>query len=282
MKKIYLIYSPNDISQYTLMGINSEFNEYGYNIINASDYENDEQNHYSEYEKIIEKNKYLIKKANIVISLISGNSMDTHNQFFELGYALGANKDVIIVAPPNLKLPYYLKNITYILHEPPFDNITYRVIPFLESYSQNYKQTDELDIDTKTREVTIQEQYNKNPHLFNDMAPQSFENTVRELLQEKGFEVEKPRGKTDYGYDLIINNFKGHKKVLVEIKKYQSTSKVSISPIQQLFGAMSAYNGDAGLIITTGRFTASAKNFAGKLHPSIYLMTIDELIKDSI
>jgi restriction endonuclease Mrr len=65
--------------------------------------------------------------------------------------------------------------------------------------------------------------------------------------------------------------------MLVEIKKRNPNSRISISSVQQLLGAAHAYEDSAALLICTSGFTDSAREFAMRQSPRIRLWALPEL-----
>lgn len=98
--------------------------------------------------------------------------------------------------------------------------------------------------------------------VLNELTGIEFENLCFSLLQNMGFAVETTAISGDGGIDLIATSnqplFKG--KYIIQCKRYSGSVGVSI--IRDLFGVVTAERANKGILITTGRFTASAVSFA--------------------
>lgn len=97
---------------------------------------------------------------------------------------------------------------------------------------------------------------------LSELSGIEFENLCFSLLQKMGFAVETTAVSGDGGIDLIaISNqplFKG--KYIIQCKRYSGSVGVSI--IRDLYGVVTAERANKGILITTGRFTASAVAFS--------------------
>lgn len=89
---------------------------------------------------------------------------------------------------------------------------------------------------------------------------QQFELLVGEALRHQGFSVEETGGSgPDGGIDLVAR--KDGEKYLVQCKQWRSL-QVGVPVIRELYGAMAAEGATGGLVITSGRFTGPAREFA--------------------
>jgi HJR/Mrr/RecB family endonuclease len=84
----------------------------------------------------------------------------------------------------------------------------------------------------------------------------------------------------EYGYDFAATD-RWNQRLLVEVKKRNPNSKISISVVQQLLGAAHAYGDGPALLISTADFTESARRFAGAQGGRVQLWTIEELSRFS-
>lgn len=89
---------------------------------------------------------------------------------------------------------------------------------------------------------------------------QQFELLVGEALRHQGFSVQETGGNgPDGGVDLIAR--KDGEKYLVQCKQWRSL-QVGVPTVREVYGAMAAEGATGGFVITSGRFTAPAKQFA--------------------
>lgn len=92
------------------------------------------------------------------------------------------------------------------------------------------------------------------------MSWQQFEQLIGEAFRQKGYKVTETGGKgADGGIDLILH--KNGEKYLVQCKHWRAL-KVGVPVVREFFGAMAAEGAVGGYIVTSGHFTAEAKQFA--------------------
>lgn len=87
-----------------------------------------------------------------------------------------------------------------------------------------------------------------------------FEELVAEAYRRQGFRVvENASGGADGGVDIrLIKNGETH---LVQCKQWRS-NKVGVSVAREMFGVMTARQATSVIIVTSGRFTREAQDFA--------------------
>lgn len=97
-------------------------------------------------------------------------------------------------------------------------------------------------------------------HAVNDFTWQEFELLVGEALRRQGFSIEERGGAgADGGVDLIAR--KEGEKYLVQCKHWRAL-QVGVPVVRELYGAMAAEGAVGGFVITSGRFTEPAREFA--------------------
>jgi len=87
-----------------------------------------------------------------------------------------------------------------------------------------------------------------------------FESIVGEAFRRRGyFAVENAVDGADGGVDLVLRN--DGKQYFVQCKQWKS-STVGVKPIRELFGVVSAHDAAGGFFVTSGTYTADARDFA--------------------
>ena len=87
-----------------------------------------------------------------------------------------------------------------------------------------------------------------------------FEVLVGEAYRLQGYRVtETGGGGADGGVDLVLA--KGGEKFLVQCKQWKAY-KVGVDVVRALYGVMAAQGATGGFVVTSGRFTADARDFA--------------------
>lgn len=96
------------------------------------------------------------------------------------------------------------------------------------------------------------------------MRWQEFEMLVSEAFRRQGYQVmESGGGGADGGVDLVLSRpaQNGTEKTLVQCKHWRAY-KVGVDVVRELYGVMAARGAAAGIVVTSGRFTAEAEAFA--------------------
>ena len=89
---------------------------------------------------------------------------------------------------------------------------------------------------------------------------QEFELLVGEAFRLQGYQVtESGGGGADGGVDLVLR--KDGDKFLVQCKQWKAFT-VGVTVVRELYGVIAANGAAGGFVVTSGRFTAEAKNFA--------------------
>jgi restriction system protein len=89
---------------------------------------------------------------------------------------------------------------------------------------------------------------------------QEFEALVGEGFRQRGFHVTERGGAApDGGIDLILN--KDREKFLVQCKQWRA-QQVGVSIVRELYGVMAAEGAAGGYVVTSGKFTKDAVQFA--------------------
>lgn len=212
-----------------------------------------------------------IKKASLVIAVLNETSSSA---LLELGYALGTGKVVLLVADMRSNLPPDLSSIQAIDYSLPVDEIAVRLSTAIEKLERNDRlRRPELpkNLDEMLR---LQIEY---PEKFEQISAYDFERAVRNAFLERGYEIQDADPSQDFGFDF--RSTKGGQTTLVEVKKYSSNGKVSIDVVQQLLGAIHAYDVSKALLICTSDFTDSARGFASRYANELELWTAEELAR---
>lgn len=99
------------------------------------------------------------------------------------------------------------------------------------------------------------------------MSWQEFELLVGEAFRLKGYQVtESGGGGPDGGVDLVLR--KGGDKFLVQCKQWKAFS-VGVTVVRELYGVMASSGAAGGFVVTSGRFTVQAQEFANGRNVSL-------------
>ncbi|MCW1981212.1 restriction system protein [Xanthomonas arboricola] len=210
----------------------------------------------------------LINKCDVFLCY---SDADSSNIMFELGYALGANKKIILVGDAKT-IPFDLRNTLYIRRgASPFE-----IIDHLERHAELYAPP-EFEIGAMGSDpVGAISSLVSRPDWLSSVEPREFEALIANWFFAKGFHVKQNVGEADSGYDFTINPFMGGS-ALVEVKKYKQTSHVPVSTIRQMVGSMAIVNAGYGVIVSSAPFTQAAIYFASEIGKNISLLTLEDL-----
>ena len=87
----------------------------------------------------------------------------------------------------------------------------------------------------------------------------NFEELVAEAYRRQGYQVAEGGFGADGGIDLELR--KSDESALVQCKQWKA-QKVGVSVVREMFGVLTASNADKVIIITSGRYTQQAIDFA--------------------
>ena len=113
---------------------------------------------------------------------------------------------------------------------------------------------------SKRRQLIANVTQSPSANALDGMTWQEFEILIGEAFRQQGFAVtETGGGGADGGVDLVLA--KNGEKFLVQCKQWKAF-KVGVSVVRELYGVMAAKGVAGGYVVTSGQFTAEAKEFA--------------------
>jgi len=113
------------------------------------------------------------------------------------------------------------------------------------------------------------------------LSPRRLELLVADAFKNLGFEVEVTRPTHDGGRDLVLLS-SGAEQAIVEIKRYRAN--VGVDLVRQLRGVQLREGTGKAVLVTTGRFTSTARKEAAAEIPhrmgfEMELMDADDLLR---
>jgi restriction system protein len=102
------------------------------------------------------------------------------------------------------------------------------------------------------------------PELMRELSPRRFEELVAELYQRQGFEIELTPETRDGGVDLYVVRHESFGRVVTAVECKRWTSAVGVEIVRQLYGVVEHEDLNAGVLVTTSRFTRDAQEFRAK------------------
>lgn len=90
------------------------------------------------------------------------------------------------------------------------------------------------------------------------MTGKEFEEYLRVLFLERGYQVQLTKTTGDYGADLVLSS--KSRKIIVQAKRYKKN--VGIKAVQEISAAKKHYQADECWVVTNSHYTEPAKNLA--------------------
>lgn len=94
---------------------------------------------------------------------------------------------------------------------------------------------------------------------FLQISPREFEDMIVELYERAGHKPKRTGATGDHGVDIVVDAKNGEKWV-VQCKRWRGS--VGEPVVRDFYGVVQHEKADKGIIFTTGRFTASAQQWA--------------------
>ncbi|MDB5347277.1 MAG: endonuclease [Schlesneria sp.] len=210
-----------------------------------------------------------IKRCDVFIAWIG---KPHPNVMFELGYALGAGKTVLLIRAGDGKIPFELASFPVLAIE--------ELSP--RSLAEVAERINQATIKLPAERPDFRTARDKLRHMCDDesyldaVAPREFEDSIAAFLKEMDLQTELLPVRNDKGFDITIEY--ENCLYVVDAKKLNRNSRLSVVEIQRLLGAATFAEARGAILVTSGGFTATAKYFAHDAPITIVLLTIDELV----
>lgn len=91
-----------------------------------------------------------------------------------------------------------------------------------------------------------------------EMTGKEFEEYLRVLFLERGYQVQLTKTTGDYGADLVLSS--KNRKIIVQAKRHKKN--VGIKAVQEISAAKKHYQADECWVVTNSHYTEPAKNLA--------------------
>lgn len=79
---------------------------------------------------------------------------------------------------------------------------------------------------------------------------------LKALFQQLGYKPHVTQKSGDFGADLVM---KGKDKIVIQAKRYGIKNRVSLSAVQEVYGAKAYYKANQAWVVTNSYFTKQAK-----------------------
>jgi hypothetical protein len=194
-----------------------------------------------------------IEASDLVIAIVDDRS---ENVLFELGYAFGQQKIVVLVSLSDVTLPSFLRDVIWLrLHKLDHGSAT-EVLGAIRVLADKER--------GKSREP---------------MTRMHFDRLVADWLKKQGAQVSPSPTAKDRSEDFIVTDPSTSTRFVVETKDLSANNWVSIDAVRQLSTAVMETGSDAGIMVTSSYFTPSALEFARQSNVPLILWGTGDLQK---
>lgn len=131
-------------------------------------------------------------------------------------------------------------------------------------------------------EAELSAYFVKHPEELHRMAPRRFEELVAHIFKNHSFDVELTPPQKDGGYDVLaVRNdpLTGPAYYLVECKRYNPARPVGVEIVRQLADVVATERAHRGIIVTTSRFTAGAREMESQRSRTLTLHDYEVLLR---
>lgn len=193
----------------------------------------------------------IIKSATAVVALFPETSSAVS---FELGIAVGAGRRALIVTKHQDELPFDL-----------------RAFPSIQIESLDNQSAS--DLAARIKSVMAEEL------VLENLSPNELEELVANYFRENGFNVNYAEQNKDVGFDLIVEDPKNGRRIIVETKSLSPGNRVSVGVASRLSAAAAAIGAVSAILVSTSGFTSAARSFGTARGAELALITLAELRK---
>lgn len=212
-----------------------------------------------------------IKRCDAFIAILDENHS---NVIFELGCAIGSGKTVLLIVGPKADLPFSLETLPAIR----VGNSYQRFIADIIEWARLVTVSDHANNLPQGDPHNILMQFANDPSLLDAADSNFFESCITNLFKDLGVRFTRNDSNQELGFDFFTRDLPGHSITILEIKKVNWNSRVSINEVQRILGVSVAINASNAIIINSGHFTSSARHFAEAAPVKIVLLTLPELL----
>lgn len=199
----------------------------------------------------------------------------SRNVAFEIGFAMGANRGVLLVTEQAETIPSELGTLPCIRIGQDTQ------LDLLETLRRVLARAPREATRPRAAFASALEELGTvttDPPYFEAMEYSRFERLVADVFRSKGFIVTFPPPSRPAGYDFVVEGPETPGRVAVEVKKVGRQRLISVEHVRQLLTSVQFARAAAGVLISSSEFTASAIAFAETSQPRLTLMPLGQLL----
>lgn len=207
-----------------------------------------------------------INNCSLFIQIFRPNSP---NLLFELGYAIGRNKKILIIAGER-DLPPIFKKLPFISIDSEKMTVLENINKYINDANIFPESSPRLEFD-----INFYDSICESPDEIDKLDPYDLELLSFNLLNLLDFKVEKCS--SERGFDFYCS----HKSTdfALELKKYRYSNRIGVSQIRQFYGAIKLEGIKFGVFVSTCPFSPSALDFAKRTDGEILLWSFSKMVK---
>jgi hypothetical protein len=213
-----------------------------------------------------------IRRCSTLVALVD---QPTSNVMLELGYALGAAKQVVLVGGSGARVPFDVSSLPMVRLDPGDPGSMLKISKALRGVIE-----DKAPIAPSEGGRSNLERMLSDAEFLDSVTPGEFEEFVLEYLRELGLKADLSPPSADGGYDIVAE-LSDSSRVIVEVKKYSGSSRVGLSHVRQLVGAMMLSDASCGILVTSSQFSSSALGMAESSPRPVVLLTLGDLARST-
>jgi len=198
----------------------------------------------------------------------------------ELGYALGAGKNVLLLRSEGTKIPFDVAACPVKTIDRSDMTTAGEIAEWVHSVTVRERPAEHYECARAMFEAILND-----PELLDSIPPREFESQVATFFRDLGFNAELLGVRNEQGFDILLTQNSSELRIVVEVKKQNRNSRVSVSDVQRIVGAAVVASAPAAIIVTSGGFTSSAHYFSDNSPLPVLLIPLEELVtlsKESI
>ncbi|PHM72408.1 restriction endonuclease [Xenorhabdus sp. KJ12.1] len=112
--------------------------------------------------------------------------------------------------------------------------------------------------------------------VLDQMTWDQFEEILRKFFESKGYTASRTKNGADGGIDVVL--MKNGRREMIQAKHWK-VNRVGVSVVREIYGVVQAEKMHRGFIVTSGLFTAEARDFADKVSGKVLLIDGNLLIE---
>lgn len=263
MKSIFLSYSfsENQTAEY----LRKILKNLGYDIWTTSSISS--QNDFQQ--EIFSK----IRKSSTVIALLDNAS---HNVIFDVGFALGASKQIFLVGSKIEEIPCNLAALPFFELRQYDKKSINKIIEAIEHHTpgeDSFDLNQHFDIDLDLKQKLSDQNY------IESLSSKEFEQLVEKFFIKLGFEsLSKDACLNNKKFDILIKDPCSDFSSIIEVKKNSISSTTGLNAVLNLINYMDFSNVKFAILVSSSKFSGAVYNLAEKYSNRIKLFTLHDLI----